>query len=230
MSNPDSPPLTFKNRRQKSRRLFVAEDMMSCWEPLQVRAVSRIICSGPPAPRFFYHCFSFPSSRLKIARPEADARKWSLKTEISDSPVLHVSSDSPDFNICFAYSPSSSFLDWPDYKILWYNHFVSGNENFFLFCKNSGWVGPKQARKLQNWKLRGILTGDTIASKRTNVSFRDGWVGLTKMKQFLFGLILRDNKVSQKHRKNCECCPVSQLINCQITKIVMNSGSQLLEL
>jgi len=32
-----------------------------------------------------------------------------------------------------------------------------------------------------------------------------------------------------KHRKNCECCPVSQL-NVKKTKIVMNSGSQLSEL
>ena len=31
-----------------------------------------------------------------------------------------------------------------------------------------------------------------------------------------------------KHRKNYECCPVT--INCQITKIVINSGSQLSEL
>ena len=37
--------------------------------------------------------------------------------------------------------------------------------------------------------------------------------------------------VKVKHRKNCECCPVSSVtINCQVTKIVMNSGSQLSEL
>ena len=33
----------------------------------------------------------------------------------------------------------------------------------------------------------------------------------------------------KKHRKNCECCPVSQLI-VRYQKIVMNSGSQLSEL
>ena len=33
---------------------------------------------------------------------------------------------------------------------------------------------------------------------------------------------------SLKHRKNCECCPAS--LNCQITMIVMNSGSQLSEM
>ena len=32
--------------------------------------------------------------------------------------------------------------------------------------------------------------------------------------------------IANKHRKNCECCPVSTL-NCQVTKIVMNLGSQL---